>query len=84
MRRPSQKFTRRTESDGTMIPECMASIGKGHGPPAAQEITAPRLDAETVHLLSYHLSRHIRAQEGEFARERQSFWRAARKRSLPE
>lgn len=44
----------------------------------------PRLDAETVNLLSYHLSRYIRAQEGELERERRSFWRAARKRPLPE
>lgn len=45
---------------------------------------ATRLDAETVHLLSYHLSRHIRAREGELERERRSFWHAARKRPLPE
>lgn len=44
----------------------------------------PKLDAETVNLLSYHLSRYIRSQEGELERERRSFWRAARKRPLPE
>jgi hypothetical protein len=44
----------------------------------------PRLDAETVNLLSYHLSRHIRAHEQELERERRSFRRAVRKRPLPE
>jgi len=45
---------------------------------------APQLDVETVNLLSYHLSRYIRARESELEREQRSFRNAVRKRPLPE